>query len=59
VSVLKEIDATFAARGIPVKPVSVMKAPIERVWSILKMRRRKGRLDGDRTSPASFEDACR
>ncbi len=58
VSVLSEIDARFAARGITVKPVFVMRDPIERAWSILKMRRRKGRLEADRSS-AGFEDAFR
>ncbi len=44
VAVLQDIDRTFAARGITVKPVFVMRDPIERAWSILKMRRRKGRV---------------
>lgn len=59
VAVLRDIDRTFAARGITVKPVFVMRDPIERAWSILKMRRRKGRVTGDSSEPDSFADRFR
>ncbi|SNR70659.1 hypothetical protein [Puniceibacterium sediminis] len=59
VAVLQDIDQTFAARGITVKPVFVMRDPIERAWSILKMRRRKGRVPGESSQQQSFEDRFR
>ncbi|WP_146585497.1 sulfotransferase family protein [Puniceibacterium confluentis] len=61
VSVLQMIDSTFATRGIAVKPLFVMRDPIERAWSIVKMRRRKGRSggDGDTSAESDFREAVR
>ena len=59
VDVLQKIDTTFAARGITVKPVFVMRDPIERAWSAVKMRRRKGRLGAEGVSTETFQASFR
>jgi len=45
-SALARIRGGFAARGIRVKAVFLMRDPVERAWSALRMYRRKGLLPG-------------
>jgi len=40
---LKILRATFDLRGIIVKPIFLMRDPVERIWSAVRMNRRKGK----------------
>ena len=42
VPILQRIDDRFTAAGITVKVVFIMRDPIERAWSLVKMKQRKG-----------------
>lgn len=42
-SALREIYSQFSDRGVCVKPVFLMRDPVERIWSAIRMNRRKGK----------------
>lgn len=42
-TVIETIKAGFALRGIEVRPVFIMRDPVERIWSAIRMNRRKGK----------------
>ncbi|MCA0847769.1 sulfotransferase family protein [Salipiger thiooxidans] len=51
---LRRIDDGFASRGITVKTIFTMRDPIERAWSLLKMYRRKSKLDDSLPDAEAF-----
>lgn len=55
--VLTRIDTTFAAQGVVVKPILVLRDPIERAWSVFRMKRRKGHLNTSQSDLAAFLDS--
>ena len=50
----RRIDSGFAERGITVKTVFTMRDPIERAWSLIKMYRRKTKLDDSLSDAEAF-----
>jgi hypothetical protein len=54
--VLSRIDREFASRGVEVRAVLLLRDPIERAWSGLRMERRKGRLPEGRSDAEVFLD---